>query len=90
MVLLLLGLLINVQCQHEANELLRDLGWRGRRGCCNQTQKLAPMRQLNDCHDLLSSHVLKEALYTDKQHSEFVYHQNIHQPMVVKCMAVPA
>jgi len=66
MLLLLLRLLINMQCQHEANELLGNLGWRGRRGRCNQTQELAPMRQLNDCHDLLHSHVLKEALYTDK------------------------
>ncbi len=89
MALLLLRLLINVQCQHEANELLRNLSWRGRRGRCNQTQELAPMRQLNDCHDLLSSHVLKEALYTDKGHSEFVHHQVIHQPMVIICMVMP-
>jgi len=87
--LLLLGLLIHVQCQYEANELLGDVGWRGRRGCCNQTQELAPVRQLNDRHDLLGSHVLKEALYTDKEHSESVQHHVLHQPMVVMCMVLP-
>ncbi len=89
MVLLLLGLLIYVQCQHEANELLGNLGWRGRRGRCNQTQELAPMRQLNDCHDLLGSHVLEKALYTDKEHSESVHHHVPHHPMVIMCMVMP-
>ncbi len=83
MLLLLLRLLINVQCQHEANELLGNLGWQGRRGRCNQTQELAPVRQLNDCHDLLGSHVLEEALNTDQGHSESVHLHLLHQPMVV-------